>query len=179
MTTGNLVSLIFILNICFSCGSVILAHLAVKKFSSFLFRFQRDSWETCKEQQISFGISTKYSDFIDGKYILLNKHLKGPYCSKKIASSKKELPLFFTKFSGIVFNWYNKSARGISEKSLEQKSVTNSRSKFVKLFWNPKINYYQVEGDTSLKFRDKYIYYLLILKRKADCLSCYSLQGTF
>ena len=130
MTTGNLVSLIFILNICFSCGSVILAHLAVKKFSPFLFRFQRDSWETRKEQQISFGISTKYSDFIDGKYILLNKHLKWPYCSKKIASSKKELPIFFTKFSGIVFNWYNKYARRISEKSLEQKSVTNSRSKF-------------------------------------------------
>ena len=26
----------------------------------------------CKEQQISFNNSMKYSDFIDGKYILLN-----------------------------------------------------------------------------------------------------------
>ena len=26
----------------------------------------------CEEQQISFGNDTKYSDFIDDKYILLN-----------------------------------------------------------------------------------------------------------
>ena len=26
----------------------------------------------CKEQQISFGSNTKYSDFIDGKYFLRN-----------------------------------------------------------------------------------------------------------
>ena len=38
--------------------------------------------------------------------------------------------MFFTEISGIGFNWYNKYARGISEKSLEQKSVTKSRSKF-------------------------------------------------
>ena len=57
----------------------------------------------CKEQQISFGNSTKYSDFIDGKYILLNYRLKGPYCSKKIASSKKKLVIFFTEISAIGF----------------------------------------------------------------------------
>ena len=50
----------------------------------------------------------KYSDFIDTKYFLRNSRLKGPYCSKKIASSKSE----------------------ISEKSLKQKSVTKSHSKF-------------------------------------------------
>ena len=38
--------------------------------------------------------------------------------------------MFFTEISGIGFNWYNKYAGGISEKSLEQKSVTKSRSKF-------------------------------------------------
>ena len=38
--------------------------------------------------------------------------------------------IFFTEISGIGFNWYNKYARGISEKSLEQKSVIKSRSKF-------------------------------------------------
>ena len=43
----------------------------------------------CKEQQKSFGNNVKYSDFIDGKYFLRNYPLKGPYCSKKIASSKK------------------------------------------------------------------------------------------
>ena len=45
----------------------------------------------CKEQQLSLGNNTKYSDFIDGKYFLRNKRLKRPYCSKKIASSKKFL----------------------------------------------------------------------------------------
>ena len=58
-----------------------------------------------KEQKISFGNSTKYSDFIDGKYILLNWRLKGPYCSKKIACSKKKLQILFsTEISGIGFN---------------------------------------------------------------------------
>ena len=32
--------------------------------------------------------------------------------------------------ASIGFNWYNKYARRISEKSLEQKSVTKSRPKF-------------------------------------------------
>ena len=50
----------------------------------------------CKEQQIAFGNSTKCSDFIDGKYI--NSALKGPYCSKKIASSKKICLYFSLKF---------------------------------------------------------------------------------
>ena len=31
----------------------------------------------CKEQQRSFGNNVKYSDFIDGKYLLRNKRLKG------------------------------------------------------------------------------------------------------
>ena len=38
--------------------------------------------------------------------------------------------MFFTGISGIGFYWYNKYAGEISEKSLEQKSVTKSRSKF-------------------------------------------------
>ena len=38
--------------------------------------------------------------------------------------------IFFTEISGIGFYWYNKYAKEISEKSLEQKSVTKSRSKF-------------------------------------------------
>ena len=43
----------------------------------------------CKEQQKSFSNNMKYSDFIDGKYFLRNKPLKGPHCSKKMASSRK------------------------------------------------------------------------------------------
>ena len=35
----------------------------------------------CKEQHISISNSTKYSNFIDGKYFLRNYHSKGPYCS--------------------------------------------------------------------------------------------------
>ena len=59
----------------------------------------------CKEQpQISFGNSTKYSDFIDGKYFLRNQRLKGPYCSKKFASSKKKIAEIFNEISGIGFN---------------------------------------------------------------------------
>ena len=42
----------------------------------------------------------------------------------------KKIADIFTEISGIGFNWYNKYARGISEKSLEQKSVTKSRRKF-------------------------------------------------
>ena len=52
----------------------------------------------CKEQQISFGNSTKYSDFIGGKYFLRNERLQGPYCSKKIASSKKFCGYFLLTF---------------------------------------------------------------------------------
>ena len=52
--------------------SLIWAHLAVTKFSSQLFRFNAMAEKLCKEQQISFGNSTKYSDFTDGKYMLLN-----------------------------------------------------------------------------------------------------------
>ena len=56
---------------------------------------------------------------------------------EKIASSKKKLLIFFTEISGIGLYWYNKYARGISEKSLKHKSVTESRSNSaVKLFWN-------------------------------------------
>ena len=55
----------------------------------------------CKEGQISFGNSTKYSDFIDGKYIFLDQRLKGLYFSKKIAPSKKICWYFFTEISGI------------------------------------------------------------------------------
>ena len=36
----------------------------------------------------------------------------------------------FTEICGIGFYWYNKRASEISEKSLEQKSVTKIRSKF-------------------------------------------------
>ena len=49
----------------------------------------------CKEQQKSFGSNVKYSDFIDGKYFLRNLRLKGPYCSRKIASSKKKNTYIF------------------------------------------------------------------------------------
>ena len=53
----------------------------------------------CKEQQKSFGNNVKYSDFIDGKIIFLEKlALKGPYCSKKIASSKKFCQCFLLEF---------------------------------------------------------------------------------
>ena len=50
----------------------------------------------CKKQQKSFDNNVKYSDFIDGKYFLRNKPLKGPYCSKKIAS---KLPRDILKMS--------------------------------------------------------------------------------
>ena len=42
------------------------------KFLSQLFRFNAMAEKLCKEQQISVGNSTKYSDFIDGKCMLLN-----------------------------------------------------------------------------------------------------------
>ena len=35
------------------------------------------SAKLCNEQQISLGNNTEYSDFIDGKYFLRNKRLKG------------------------------------------------------------------------------------------------------
>ena len=38
--------------------------------------------------------------------------------------------IYITEISGIGINRYKKYARGISEKSLKQKSVTKSRSKF-------------------------------------------------
>ena len=38
--------------------------------------------------------------------------------------------IFFTEIFGIGLNRYNKYAKGISEKSLEQKSLAKSRSKF-------------------------------------------------
>ena len=53
----------------------------------------------CKEQKISFGNSAKYSDFIDGKYILLNSiALKRTLLFKKIASNKKICSYFLLKF---------------------------------------------------------------------------------
>ena len=70
-------------------SSLILEHLAVTIFRHNFFVFRAMAAKLCKEQQISFGNSTKYSDVIDGKYFLRNKRLKGPYYSKKIASSKK------------------------------------------------------------------------------------------
>ena len=76
----------------------------------------------CKEQQISSSNSAKYYDFIDGKCILLNWGLKGPFCSKKIASSKKFADIF-----------YNKYARGISGKSLEQKGRTSASAVLCKV----------------------------------------------
>ena len=45
----------------------------------------------------------KYSDFIDGKYFLRNKRLKGPHFSKKIASSEKFCWYFLLKFPVSVF----------------------------------------------------------------------------
>ena len=36
----------------------------------------------------------------------------------------------FTEICGIGFYWYNKYASELSEKSLEQKSITKSHSKF-------------------------------------------------
>ena len=63
----------------------------------------------CKEKQISFGNNMKYSDFIDGKYFCDISALKDPTFQRK---------------PRLV------NAREISEKSLEQKSVTKSRSNF-------------------------------------------------
>ena len=71
----------------------------------------------CKEQQISFCNSTKCSRFIDGKYFLRNYRLKGPYSSKKIASSKKKLLKFLVSAFVDIIN-------------MSEKSVTKSRSKF-------------------------------------------------
>ena len=60
-------------NIITVAPSLIQVHLAVKKFSSQLFFvFNSMVEKLCKEQQISFGNIKKYSDFVDGKYILLN-----------------------------------------------------------------------------------------------------------
>ena len=51
--------------------SLILGHLAATNFPSYLFRFKSDA-KLRKEQQVSFGNSTKYSDFINDKYFLRN-----------------------------------------------------------------------------------------------------------
>ena len=53
----------------------------------------------------------KYSNLFDGKYVLGKLVLKGPHCSKKIASGKENINLlliFLTEISGIGFYWYNK-----------------------------------------------------------------------
>ena len=42
----------------------------------------------------------------------------------------KQRALWYAVVYTRVVNWYNKYARAISEKSLEQKSITKSRSKF-------------------------------------------------
>ena len=52
--------------------SLILEHLAVTIFRHHFFVFNAKAAKLCKEQQISFGNSTKYSDFIDSKYFLKN-----------------------------------------------------------------------------------------------------------
>ena len=82
----------------------------------------------CKEQKISFGNSAKYSDFIDGKYILLNSiALKRTLLFKKIASNKKICSYFLLKFLvTALIDIINMR----EEFQLEQKSVTKSRSKF-------------------------------------------------
>ena len=58
-----------------------------------------------------------------------------------------------------VFNSFTlvlKYAREISEKSLEQKSVTKVvQNSDLKLFWNSKHNRSEVERATSSNFRDK------------------------
>ena len=110
----------------------------------------------CKEQQISFGNSTKYSDFIGGKYILLHWRLKGPYCSKKTASSKKISRYFLLKFlvSALIdiINMPEEFPKNRWSRSPQLKIAQNSAVKF---FGISKINYYQVEGDTSSNFRYK------------------------
>ena len=56
--------------------SLIQAHLAVRSFRYNFFVFNVVAAKLCKEQQISIGNSTKYSDFIDGKYIFDKLTLK-------------------------------------------------------------------------------------------------------
>ena len=51
-----------------------------------------------KEQQISFGNGTKYSDFIDGKYILLISAQKDPIVQRKSRLIKTICWYFLLKF---------------------------------------------------------------------------------
>ena len=67
----------------------------------------------------------KYSDFIDAKYFLR----KDPTIQRK-SRLVKDVADIITDFCGIGFYWYNKYASEISEKCLEQKSITKSHSKF-------------------------------------------------
>ena len=47
-------------------------HLAVTNFRHNFFVFNAVAAKLCKEQQVSCGNRTKYSDFIDGKFFLRN-----------------------------------------------------------------------------------------------------------
>ena len=53
-----------------------------------------------------------------------------PTVQRKSRLAKNFADIFYWNFRYSAFNWYNKYAKEISEKSLEQKSVTKSRSKF-------------------------------------------------
>ena len=76
--------------------------------------------------------------------------------------------------------WPNKYAREISEKSLEQKSELKlAQNSAVKLCWNFKNKLLSGRRRHQFEFLGKEIQCLLILKTKADCLSCHSLKGTF
>ena len=60
--------------------SLLLEYLAVTNFASFLFVFNAMAAKLCKEQQISFGNSAKYSDFI-------HRIHKWRKCGKKLVPS--------------------------------------------------------------------------------------------
>ena len=53
-------------------SSLILEHLAVTILRHNFFVFRAMAVKLCNEQQILFGNNTKYSGFIDGKYVLRN-----------------------------------------------------------------------------------------------------------
>ena len=55
---------------------------------------------------------------------------KDPTVQRKSRLAKNFADIFYSEISGISFYWYNKCAKEISEKSLKQKSITKSRSKF-------------------------------------------------
>ena len=122
----------------------------------------------CKKQQMSFGNSTKYSDFIDGKYFLRNQRLKGSYCSKKIASSKKNCWYFLLKFlvSALIdiINMPEEFKKNRWSRSPWLKVAQNSA---VKLFWNFKNkllsgrrrHLFQFSGQVNSTFTCCYITY--------------------